>query len=82
MQVESGKQVGSELHAWRQFLSSSSLWIAVLLLGSGVICWVAANWPSLSSMQRFTGAQAILALNTLGAAWMALRLRNATGPVG
>lgn len=82
MQVEVEKKVRSELHAWRQFLSASSLWIAVLLFGSGVICWVAANWPALSNVQRFAGAQALVAVSALGAAWTALRLRNAVGPTG
>lgn len=82
MQVGVEKKVRSELHAWRQFLSNSSLWIAVLLFGSGVICWVAANWPALSNIQRFVGAQAMVAVSALGAAWTALRLRNAVGPDG
>ena len=62
MQVGTERQAGSELHAWRQFLARSTLWLGVLLLGSAAICWVAANWQDMSKVQRFAGAQALLAV--------------------
>ncbi|MCD0505973.1 hypothetical protein LPZ50_23540, partial [Bordetella petrii] len=60
MQVGVGGQAGSELHAWRQFLSRNTLWLGVWLLGSAVICWVAANWPDLSKFQRFAVARGVM----------------------
>lgn len=75
MQVGIERQVGSELHAWRQFLARSTLWLGVLLLGSAAICWVAANWQDMTKIQRFAGTQGLLALTALAAAWTGLRLR-------
>ncbi|HYG43584.1 MAG TPA: DUF4401 domain-containing protein, partial [Bordetella sp.] len=80
MQVGAGGQAGSELHAWRQFLARSTVWLGVWLLGSAVICWVAANWQDMSKVQRFAGAQALLAVCVLLAAWAGWRLRAAAGP--
>ncbi|MBO9354372.1 DUF4401 domain-containing protein [Bordetella petrii] len=80
MQVGAARQAGSELHAWRQFLGRSTLWLGVWLLGSAVICWVAANWQDMSKIQRFAGAQALLAVCVLAAAWAGWRLRAAGGP--
>lgn len=79
MQVGIERQVGSELHAWRQFLARSTLWLGVLLLGSAAICWVAANWQDMTKVQRFAGAQGLLALCALAAAWTGLRLRGTPG---
>lgn len=79
MQVGATGQAGSELHAWRQFLGRTTLWLAVWLLGSAVICWVAANWPDMSKTQRFAGAQALLAGCVLAAAWAGWRLRSSGG---
>lgn len=80
MQVKSQILVEPELSAWRQFLSRSTLWLGIWLLGAGVICGIAANWESLSRTQRFAGAQGLLALCALGAAWLGWRLRAAQGP--
>ena len=79
MQVGTERQVGSELHAWRQFLARSTLWLGVLLLGSAAICWVAANWQDMTKIQRFAGTQGLLALSALAAAWTGLRLRATPG---
>ncbi|WP_241049653.1 GDYXXLXY domain-containing protein [Achromobacter xylosoxidans] len=79
MQVGTERQVGSELHAWRQFLARSTLWLGVLLLGSAAICWVAANWQDMTKIQRFAGTQGLLALAALAAAWAGLRLRATPG---
>ncbi|WP_144636874.1 GDYXXLXY domain-containing protein [Bordetella genomosp. 13] len=75
MQVGGHSPAGSELHTWRNFLARATLGLGVVLLGSGVICWVAANWPALDKTERFAGAQAVLALCALAAAWIGLRLR-------
>ncbi|WMD19163.1 GDYXXLXY domain-containing protein [Achromobacter seleniivolatilans] len=79
MQVGTERQAGSELHAWRQFLARSTLWLGVLLLGSAAICWVAANWQDMTKVQRFAGTQGLLALSALAAAWAGLRLRGTPG---
>lgn len=79
MQVGTERQAGSELHAWRQFLARSTLWLGVLLLGSAAICWVAANWQDMTKVQRFAGTQGLLALTALAAAWVGLRLRGTPG---
>ncbi|WP_312998154.1 DUF2157 domain-containing protein, partial [Achromobacter animicus] len=79
MQVGTETKAGSELHAWRQFLSRSTLWLGVLLLGSAAVCWVAANWQDMTKMQRFAGVQGLLAVCALAAAWSGLRLRARPG---
>jgi uncharacterized membrane-anchored protein len=79
MQVGTERQAGSELHAWRQFLARSTLWLGVLLLGSAAVCWVAANWQDMTKMQRFAGVQGLLAVCALAAAWAGLRLRARPG---
>lgn len=79
MQVKPEIKVGSELHAWRQFLSRGTLWLGIWLLGSAVICGVAANWEALSKTQRFAGAQVLLAVCVVAAAWLGWRLRAADG---
>lgn len=79
MQVGTERQAGSELHAWRQFLARSTLWLGVLLLGSAAVCWVAANWQDMTKMQRFAGVQGLLAVCALAAAWAGLHLRARPG---
>ena len=79
MQVGTERQAGSELHAWRQFLARSTLWLGVLLLGSAAVCWVAANWQDMTKVQRFAGTQGLLAFSALAAAWTGLRLRGTPG---
>jgi uncharacterized membrane-anchored protein/uncharacterized membrane protein len=79
MQVKSEIRPQQELHAWRQFLARSTLWLGVWLLGSAVICAVAANWDSVTKTQRFIGAQGLLAISVLAAAWLGWRLRSAHG---
>ena len=79
MQVGTERQAGSELHAWRQFLARSTLWLGVLLLGSAAVCWVAANWQDMTKVQRFAGVQGLLAVSALVAAWAGLRLRGTPG---
>ncbi len=79
MQVGTERQAGSELHAWRQFLARSTLWLGVLLLGSAAVCWVAANWQDMTKVQRFAGVEGLLAISALVAAWTGLRLRGTPG---
>ncbi|WP_251863238.1 GDYXXLXY domain-containing protein [Achromobacter sp. Marseille-Q4962] len=79
MQVGTERQAGSELHAWRQFMARSTLWLGVLLLGSAAVCWVAANWQDMGKAMRFALAQGLVAACALAAAWAGLRLRAARG---
>ncbi len=46
---------------WQRFLSSGALGLAVILLGSALVCVVAANWPQLPVWLRLAGAQLLLA---------------------
>jgi uncharacterized membrane-anchored protein/uncharacterized membrane protein len=80
MQVRSEIKGAQELSDWRQFLSRSTLWLGIWLIGSAVICAVAANWESLSTVQRFVGAQGLLALCVLIAAWLGWRWRAEGSP--
>jgi len=80
MQVKSEINVGRELSEWRLFLSRSTFWLGIWLLGAAVICAVAANWERLSTVQRFAGAQGLLALCALAAAWTGWRWRASQGP--
>ena len=53
---------------WRGVLQQLSLWLSVVLLGSAVICFIAANWDALDRYARLFGVQALLLLAAL-AAW-------------
>ncbi|MVW71314.1 GDYXXLXY domain-containing protein [Bordetella sp. 15P40C-2] len=75
MQVKSEIRQQYELHAWRQFLARNTLWLGIWLLGSAVICAVAANWDSVTKTQRFIGAQGLLAICVLAAAGSGWRWR-------
>lgn len=76
MQVGTNRQAGSELHAWRGFLARTTLWLGVLLLGSAVVCGVAANWEALSITTRFVLVQGLLTVSVLAALWARFRLRT------
>lgn len=60
------------------------MWRLALLLGAGLlasaaVCWVAANWPYATAMQKLAGVQALLAL---GALLAALRLWRRPDSIG
>lgn len=59
---------GPDAKQWRAFLEHSALWLAVALLGSAIICFIAANWEQLGRFARLYGLQAAMALAAL-AAW-------------
>ncbi len=77
MQVATSSQAGSEQHIWRRFLARITLALGLLLLASAALCWVAANWPLFSKIQRLSSLQVLLAV----AAGLALLLyaRGASG---
>src|SRR5690554_411766 len=56
-----------------QSLVRAGLTLACLLLASGVVCWVAANWPHASAMQKLAGVQLVLVALVLAAVWHAGR---------
>ena len=66
---------------WRAFFILAMRVLAVGLLASGLVTWVAANWEGLSRFQRLAGAQILLVLVVLAALflwWRAAGRRDAT----
>ena len=59
---------GPDVKLWRAFLEHIALWLAVALLGSAIICFIAANWEHLGRFARLYGLQAVMALAAL-ATW-------------
>ncbi|WP_397474176.1 GDYXXLXY domain-containing protein [Pusillimonas sp.] len=53
------------------FVARGGLALACLLLASGTVCWVAANWPHATALQKLAGAQLLLVALVLGAVWRA-----------
>lgn len=47
----------------------AALALGCLLLASGAVCWVAANWPDASAFQKLAGAQVLIVMLVLGAVW-------------
>lgn len=62
---------------WRGVLEQLTLWLSVVLLGSAVICFIAANWDALGRFARLYGLQALLVVAAL-VAWR-LGLARAAG---
>src|SRR5690606_5755084 len=60
---------------WRVFLTKMAWGLAVLLLASGLITWIAANWPGWGPTARLALAQGALALSAL----LALLMRRRQG---
>lgn len=61
---------------WPIFLRKSALSLACLLLSSAGACWVAANWERASALQKLAGAQILLAIVIMAAAWAAWRRKT------
>jgi uncharacterized membrane protein len=57
---------------WRGFLDRLALWLGVVLLAAGAICFIAANWDEMGKFLRLYGLQALLVLAVVGAAWLGL----------
>ena len=66
--------------ALRRSLWPSIAILAALLVGMGIILWLAANWDTLGRMPRFALLQVVVAVACAGAAWQA-RLRAPLGLV-
>ncbi|MFC4277550.1 GDYXXLXY domain-containing protein [Achromobacter aloeverae] len=62
MQVTGSSHAGSEQHIWRHFLARTTLALGLLLLASAALCWVAANWPLFSKIQRLSSVQVAMAV--------------------
>ncbi|VFR27294.1 putative membrane protein [plant metagenome] len=62
---------------WRRPVARLALGLAVALLGSALVCAVAANWPAMPAWARLAGAQAIVVLCVLIA--LALGRRDGAG---
>lgn len=69
---------------WRVFFILAMRVLAVGLLASGLVTWVAANWEGLSRFQRLAGAQILLVLVVLAALflWWRAAGRRETGQAG
>jgi len=80
MQVERDGHALSERREWRRFLGVAALWLGVCLLGSGMVCWVAANWQEMGKFQRLAGVQGLVALAGAAAAVALWRRASASGP--
>jgi uncharacterized membrane-anchored protein/uncharacterized membrane protein len=68
MQVRYSDKDGPGTPEWRLFLSRTTLFLSVILLGAGLVCGVAANWQALSFFQRLGAVQGLLVVAALGAA--------------
>jgi len=51
--------------------------LGCLLLASGGVCWVAANWPNASAFEKLAGAQVLIVLLVGSAFWLAGRASHA-----
>jgi uncharacterized membrane protein len=60
------------LPAWARFLDRLALYLGALLIGAGVICFIAFNWEDLGKFAKFYGTQALLVASTGGALWLGL----------
>lgn len=63
---------------WQKLLSSQALWLGAILLSSGLICLLAANWTSLGKWTRLSGLQVLL-IATVGLAFWCARRRGTQG---
>jgi uncharacterized membrane protein len=56
--------------AWRLYLDRLALYLGALLIGAGVVCFIAFNWQDLSKFAKFYGTQALLVAAVAGALWL------------
>lgn len=61
--------------AWRDFFRIALRVLAVGLLASGVVTWIAANWDGLGKFERIAGVQGLLAVTVVIALALAWRAR-------
>jgi uncharacterized membrane protein len=57
---------------WRRFLDGLALWLGVILLASGAICFIAANWDRFDRLTHLFGMQAVLAAAVAAVGWLGL----------
>ncbi|MDQ2136935.1 GDYXXLXY domain-containing protein [Alcaligenaceae bacterium B3P038] len=62
MQVQVAIKGGSEQHRWVTFLARFALTLGAVLLASGLICFIAANWAQMTKTMRLGGVQVVLLL--------------------
>ncbi len=79
MQVEHHIKSLPAAQTWAFFLEKMALLLGSALLGSGLICWVAANWADATVFQKLGGAQALFALAVIVACVSARRVKAASG---
>lgn len=56
--------------SWRRFLDRLGLYLGALLLGAGVICFIAFNWQDLGKFAKLYGMQALLAGSVGATLWL------------
>jgi len=69
VQVDAPRRLFPSYDGWRAFLARAAVALAAVLLGAGVVCLVAANWPGMDKWQRFALVQAMLAALSVAAAF-------------
>lgn len=62
MQVQVAIEGGSEQHRWVTFLARFALTLGAVLLASGLVCFIAANWAQMTKTMRLGGVQVVLLL--------------------
>jgi len=67
---------GSQGVPWRIFFGIALRVLAVGLLASGVVTWIAANWDGLGKFERIAGVQGLLAVTVVVALVLAWRVRR------
>lgn len=77
MQVEHHIKTLPAAQTWALFLEKMALLLGSALLGSGLICWVAANWADATVFQKLGGVQALFVLALIVAYVSAYRLKHA-----
>lgn len=78
MQAISQDEIDTAGWNWQKLLSSQALWLGAILLSSGLICLLAANWTSLGKWTRLIGLQVLL-IATVGLAFWDARRRGTQG---
>src|SRR5690606_4707300 len=76
MQVEHHIKTLPTAQSWAFFLEKMALLLGSALLGSGLVCWVAANWADATVFQKLAGTQALFVLALVFACVGARRLRT------
>lgn len=78
MQVMRPENADTGQWNWRELLTSQALWLGAILLSSGLVCLLAANWTVLDKWTRMVGLQVLL-IATVGLTVWEVRRRGNQG---